>query len=127
MIVSGTHGFEGLSGLSEEGFLDHGTYSEDCNWVGVEAGFRRARGLPLMSWEGLPTVNKPAERMEPPPPGSFYADEDLKEMDFRLANMAYYFGNSQKLIDDINEVKLKEIVKNILFHLKYFLSLNQTS
>ena len=61
--------------------------------------------MPLSSWEGIPTVNKPAVKIEPPPAGSFYDDEELRGMDFRLANMSYYFGNSQKLADDMNEVK----------------------
>ena len=115
MIISGTHGFAGRSGLNDLRSLDHGSYCEDCKWVGVKAGPSRFRGLPLRSWNGLPTINKPAVKLEPPPPGSFYDDEDLKGMDFRLANMSYYFGNSQKLRDDMNEVKLRKI-----FETKYF-------
>ena len=98
-----------------ENYLDHGCYSEDCKWVGVEAGPRRARGLPLWTWDNLPTINKPAVKLVPPPPGSFYEDEDLKGMDFRLANMSYYYGHEKKLIDDINEVKIvKSFKRNIL-------------
>ena len=82
----------------------------------MEAGYRRVRGLPLRTWDGLPTINRPAVKLEPPPPGSFYDDEDLKGMDFRLANMSYYFGNSQKLTEDMNEVKLIKICE-----IKYFL------
>ena len=89
-------------------YLDHGCYEEDCEWVGVEVGPSRRRGLPLETWDGLPTINKPAVKLEPPPSGSFYDDEELKGMDFRLANMSYYFGNSQKLKDDMKEVKLKK-------------------
>ena len=74
--------------------------------VGVEAGpCRIPDRLPVWTWEGLPTINQPAVKLEPPPPGSFYDDEDLKGMDFRLANMAYYHGHEKKLIDDIKEVK----------------------
>ena len=72
--------------------------------VGVKAGPNRMRGLPLSSWDGIPTITKPAEKIESPPPGSFYDDEELRGMDFRLANMSYYFGNSKKLTDDMNEV-----------------------
>ena len=105
--MTGTHGVpnSGKSGLTDSDLLVHGYYAEDCEMVGVKAGYMRVRGLPLWTWEGLPTIDKLAERIEPPPPGSFYADEDLMEMDFRLANMAYYFGHEKKLIDDINEVK----------------------
>ena len=83
--------------------------------VGVEPGPQRIpERLPVTIWEleKLPTINKQAERIEPPPPGSFYEDEQLKGMDFRLANMSYYFGHEKKLIGDINEVK---IVKQNIF------------
>ena len=106
LIVSGTHGDGRLSGLNDVGSLVHDFYSEDCWRVGVEAGYRRVRGLPLRTWTNLPTINKPAVKIEPPPPGSFYADEDLQQMDFRLGNMSYYYSHEQKLIDDINEVKI---------------------
>ena len=42
----------------------------------------------------------------------FYNDEILKTMDFRVANMGYYYGDSfdrldsQKLLDDIAAVSL---------------------
>ena len=52
----------------------------------------------------------------PPPPGSFYDDEDLRGMDFRLANMSYYFGNSRKLTEDMNEVKSLIFLKRNIFH-----------
>ena len=71
----------------------------------MEAGYKRVRGLPLHTWDGLPTINKPAVKIEPPPPGSFYDDEELKGMDFRLANMTYYYGHDKKLVDDMKEVK----------------------
>ena len=109
MILTGTHGTEaGVSGLSDRDRLVHFFYVDDCKMVGVEPGPQRIpERLPVNMWDldKLPTINKPAERIEPPPPGSFYDDEDLKEMDFRLANMSYYFGHEKKLIDDINEVK----------------------
>ena len=104
--MTGTHGTEtAVSGLTDRDRLDHPFYVEDCQMVGVEAGpCRIPDRLPVSTWEGLPTINKPAEKIEPPPPGSFYDDEDLKGMDFRLANMAYYYGHEKKLIDDIDEV-----------------------
>ena len=127
LIISGTHGDAGLSGLNDERSLDHVFYQEDCRRVGVEAGPSRVRGLPVWTWEGLPTINKPAERIEPPPPGSFYEDEDLKGMDVRLANMSYYFGNSQKLREDMNEVELRKSFETKYLLLKYVRSSNPTS
>ena len=112
LVVSGTHGDppetetqSGVSGLSEKSSLDHRFYNEDCKQVGVVPGPRRIR-LPIQAWdwERIPVITKPAEVMESPPPGSFYADEELKKMDIRVANMAYYFGHEQKLLDDIAEV-----------------------
>ena len=106
--MTGTHGTEsGQSGLTVSRLLDHGLYTEDCRRVGVKAGPQRlkGRGLPVMTWDRLPTINKPAVKIEPPPPDSFYADEDLQQMDIRLGNMSDYHGHGQTLIDDINKVK----------------------
>ena len=66
---------------------------------------QRHKNLPLKPWDPskYPDIRKPAVRVEPPPPDSFYADEEMKQMDFRLANMAYYHRQEKKLIDDINE------------------------
>ena len=109
--MSGTHGdplrpenHSGASGLTDSNLLNHVYYKEDCRRVGVKAGPSRLRVLPVSPWDQLPTINNPAEKIEPPPPGSFYADEDLSQMDFRMANMAYYHGHEKKLIDDIKEV-----------------------
>ena len=108
--MSGTHGDppetetqSGVSGLTDENKLFHFFFKEDCQLVGIVPGPNRV-GLPIMSWKGIPDITKPAEVMESPPPGSFYADEELKKMDIRVANMAYYFGYEQKLLDDIAEV-----------------------
>lgn len=83
------------------------------------------RSVILEQGARLPTINKPAVKIEPHPPGSFYDDDDLKGMDLRLANMSYYFGNSQKLREDINEVKLRKSFETAYFYLEYFHSLNQ--
>ena len=117
--MTGTHRTEAaVSGLTDIARLVHLFYVEYCRMVRVENRLTCFPDrLPVTTWdmEGLPTVNKPAQRMEPPPPGSFYADEQLKEMDFRLANMSYYFGHEKKLIEDINEVKIvKGFKRNIL-------------
>ena len=58
----------------------------------------------MRTWESkYPDIRSPAMRVEPPPPGSLYADDKMKKIDFRLANMNYYHQQEQKLIDDINE------------------------
>ena len=118
--MTGTHGVpdSGKSGLTDINLLVQGYYTEDCERVGVKAGPSISlSGLPLRTcvMDGLPTIDKQAERIEPPPPGSFYDDEDLKSMDFRLANMAYYHGHQKKLIDDINEVECEEFFCNEIF------------
>ena len=115
LVVTGTHGDppktetqSGVSGLKDRTKLDHRFYFEDCKLVGVVPGPLRAESrLPIPTWEldKVPDITKPAEVVESPPPGSFYADEELKMMDIRLANMSYYFGYTDKLLDDIAKVK----------------------
>ena len=69
--------------------------------------------LPMKTWDPkYPDIRKPAVRVEPPPPDSFYADEEMKQMDFRLANKFYYYGLEKKLIDDINEASLSNFYYN---------------
>ena len=99
-----------MSGLTNKNNLFHPFYYEDCQLVGVVPGPRRVE-LPIgaWDWDRVPDITKPAEVVESPPPGSFYADEELKKMDIRVANMAYYYGYTDKLLDDIAEVQ----------HLKY--------
>ena len=114
LVVSGTHGDppktetqSGVSGLTDKTKLDHAFYFEDCQLVGVVPGpSRHPSRLPIETWDWdrVPDITKPAEVVESPPPGSFYADEELKKMDIRVANMSYYFGYEQKLLDDIAEV-----------------------
>ena len=47
-------------------------------------------GLPVSSWNT--TIAEPARKIEPPPPGSFYDDEDLKVMVFRVEMSNYVLG-----------------------------------
>ena len=62
-------------------------YEQDCWKVGVELGSG--------------SIRNPAKRLESLPAGSFYSDPELRKMDIRLANMADYCGQGQKLIDII--------------------------
>ena len=104
-MVTGTIGNgRGQSGLTNQRLLVQHFYTEDCRMVGVEAGPARVRGLPLIHWDNLPLISQPAQKIDPPPPASFYDDEELKGMDVRLANMSYYHGHQQKLEEDIKEV-----------------------
>ena len=107
LIITGTHGTEaGVSGLTDMDRLDHFFYVEDCQMVGVKNGPDRRR-VPIDSSEWntrVPMMTKPAEKLDPLPPGCFYQDDVLKTMDIRVANMAYYHGHSQKLLDDITEL-----------------------
>ena len=104
-MITGTHGGpDGESGLSEKKSLEQNFYNEDCLSVGVKAGPKiKLANLSLSSWDGVPDITKPAEKLDPMPNDCYYKDEQLKEMDIRLANMSYYHDNGDKLVNDINE------------------------
>ena len=121
MVVSGTHGDpgtetqSGVSGLNQKNKLVHEFYEEDCELVGIEPGPRRVlKNLPI-DWEGekerkerfrkQADITRKPERLENPSDDSFAKDELLSKMDVRVANMSYYFGHTQKLLDDISKVK----------------------
>ena len=118
LIMSGTHGDlpksetqSGVSGLTDKNQLVHEFYKEDCELVGIEPGPRRVlRNLPI-DWErekekflNQADITSKPEKMENPSDGSFAKDELLSKMDVRVANMSYYFGHTQKLLDDISKV-----------------------
>ena len=91
LYITGTHGNKtGVSGLTHSGMLEPKFYEEDCWKVGVELGSG--------------SIRKPAKRLESLPAGSLYSDPELRKMDIRLANMADYCGQGQKLIEDIKQV-----------------------
>ena len=115
LVVTGTSAEDnGLkSGLTEPDQLNHQFYRQDCQTVGVKPGPNPRRRLTNLDkepnyWDRLPTIAKPAIKIEPPPPESFYADDDMRQMDIRLANMAYYCDQIQKFIDDINEERVEK-------------------
>ena len=124
LFITGTHGKKyGDSGLKWHYHLDHSFYKEDCHTVGVLPGpeitkIEQLKMLPMKTWDPkYPDIRKPAVRVEPPPPDSFYADEEMKQMDFRLANMAYYHQQEKKLINDINEASFQFFLhKEIQYH-----------
>ena len=121
LIMSGTHGDlpqsetqSGVSGLTDKNQLVHEFYKEDCELVGIKPGPSRAlRNLPI-DWEGekesretfrkQADITRKPERMDNPSDDSFAKDELLNKMDVRVANMSYYFGHTQKLLDDISKV-----------------------
>ena len=99
------------TGLTDEDWLHllkHQFYMADCKKVGVKNGPSRREGrvpIACSEWNTrVPMMTKPAEKLDPLPPGCFYQDDVLKTMDIRVANMAYYHGHSQKLLDDITEL-----------------------
>ena len=114
--MSGTHGDlpksetqSGVSGLTDKNQLVHDFYKEDCELVGIEPGPRR-NYLPI-DWEGeretlrdKADITRKPERMDNPSDDSFAKDELVNKMDVRVANMSYYFGHTQKLLDDISKV-----------------------
>ena len=116
--MSGTHGDlpesetqSGVSGLTDKNMLVHYFYKEDCEMVGIKSGPNR-NYLPI-DWETeKETLRKHAditrkpERMDNPRDESFAKDELVNKMDVRVANMSYYFGHTQKLLDDISKVQM---------------------
>ena len=52
-------------------------------------------------------ISRKPEKMDDPSDDddTFAKDELLSKMDVRLANMSYYFGHTEKLLDDIAEVQ----------------------
>ena len=121
LIMSGTHGDlpesetqSGVSGLTDKNQLVHEFYKEDCELVGIKPGPSRSlRNLPI-NWEGekesretfrkQADITRKPERMDNPRDDSFAKDELVNKMDVRVANMSYYFGHTQKLLDDISKV-----------------------
>ena len=116
--MSGTHGdlpesgsYSGVSGLNDKELLVHHFYKEDCELVGIVSGpNRRLDNLPI-NWEREretllkhADITRKPERMENPSDESFAKDELVQEMDTRVASMFYYFGHTQKLLDDISKV-----------------------
>ena len=116
LIMSGTHGDlpesetqSGVSGLTDKNRLDHYFYEEDCELVGIKPGPKRL--VRPIFWEeenetfrNQAEITRKPERMENPSDDSFAKDELLNKMDVRVANMSYYFGHTQKLLDDISKV-----------------------
>ena len=102
--MSGSHGTEdGSSGLTDKDQIDYGFYTRDCNLLGIKPGLERRRlPLTLTGWNGVPDITKPAERLE-----GFVQDSCLENMDIRVCNICYYHGNSQKLVQDIEQVIFK--------------------
>lgn len=94
------------TGLTDKDRIQHHFYFDDCEKVGV----KNTPQLPIDSSEcktKVPDITKSAEKLDPPPAGSLYSDENMKEMDIRVANLAYYHDHTQKLIDDINEERIE--------------------
>ena len=116
LIMSGTHGDlpesetqSGVSGLTDKNLLVHHFYKEDCELVGIKPGPNR-NYLPI-NWEretetfrNQADISRKPERMENPSDDSFAKDELVNKMDVRVANMSYYFGHTEKLLDDISKV-----------------------
>ena len=120
LIMSGTHGdlpesgsHSGVTGLTDKDLLVHDYYKEDCELVGIKPGPNRAlRNLPI-NWEREretllkhADITRKPERMENPSDDSFAKDELVNKLETRVVNMSYYFGHTQKLLDDIAKVSL---------------------
>ena len=123
LVVTGTHGDPSetetetecaVSGLTDQTKLVHEFYVEDCNLIGIEPGPRRVLSNLPIDWDGekerrekfrkQADITRKPERMEDPSDDSFAKDELVLKMDVRVAGMPYYFGHTQKLLDDISKV-----------------------
>ena len=95
-MVTGTHGDKpenpvtgpGSSGLTDKDCLDESFYKRDCERIGIKPGTN---------------INVPAVKMDDPPRGSFYENEEMSEMDIRLANMTTYNDKKDLFTRHINE------------------------
>ena len=113
MILSGSHGREdGVTGLTDndsnnvqQGYC---FYEQDCQLLGIKPGPHKRR-LPLKDWKGVPDITLPAEKDE-----SFSQETWLKDMDIRVCNICYYYGNENKLIQDMIMVS-SQTLKNSTF------------
>ena len=112
--MSGSHGTDdGRSGLTDKDQIDYRFYKEDCDLLGIKPGPQKVnQRLPLRNWNGVPDITKPAEKV-----GN--QDSLLQNMDIRVCNIAYYYDNSQKLIEDIQKeilctLNLKTLTYSIL-------------
>ena len=119
LIMSGTHGDlpesetqSGVSGLTDKNMLVDSFYKEDCELVGIKPGPNRILANLPIDWETetetlrkRADITKKPERLDKPSDDSFAKDELVNKMDVRVANMSYYFGHTQKLLDDISKVK----------------------
>ena len=104
LILSESHGTEeGVSGLTDKDprNVDGGYafYKEDCKLLGIKPGPPKRR-LPIRNWNGVPDITKPAEKES-----MFFWKSLLQDMDIRVCNICYYHEQSQKLVQDIQQVR----------------------
>ena len=116
LIVTGTHCVSGRTGLTDPALLHYEFYREDCRSVGVkprvEDDLQPLTKREKKSYDeveprqemDLQHLSKKLKKMDLHPPDSLYGDEDMKDMDIRLANMAYYQGKGKQLLHDIVKV-----------------------
>ena len=117
LILTGTHCSPqtGNTGLTDPSLLEYKFYEEDCRSVGVEPRDKDdlqpltkkekktdTDGVEPRQPEDLQPLSKKLKKMD------LLADEDMKDMDIRLANMAYYQGKKKdkKLLRDIDQVHI---------------------
>ena len=124
LILSGSHGSEeGVSGLTDNNPRNvddgYGFYREDCELLGIKPGPpKRSQRLPLRNWNGIPDITKPAEKVD-----GYVDDSSLQDMDIRVCNICYYYDNSQKLVDDIQQVEYRNLKKNFFLKYNFFRSI----
>ena len=69
-------------------------YSQDCARLGLEPSREKTR----FPTKEIPNFNEKE-------PSSSQLSDELSELEFKVANIANYFKNEEKLVEHLNEVK----------------------
>lgn len=101
LLVSGSHGDpQGASVLSSKDRHDEELYREDCAGVGIlPAVSLEKEELPL-DVADIPDILE-VTKLSRPRSGSYYADPEVNQMTFQVLNAAFYYGNIDRLVQDI--------------------------
>ena len=105
IVLSGTHGTQnGESALSlqDEGNVHQGFsfFVSDCQKVGIVSSLRPSISRMPYEPQRIPDILK-IRKLDPLPAGCFYLDPSVSEMTIQVTNIAYYYGNEDRFLQDI--------------------------